>query len=347
MHSKTHSPRQGRLRGDYDTRMRTASSRIGFYLLFLAVSPLFLVGYYLWIGTSLLSRNPTVSRTAQGPLWARFAEHHFGTRTDKAADQLLRALPGIPRWGIRLTTDPVMWAHHRTGYVPRMFRYPFPGEVKPSQQASARIDFFDTAVDRYLPEIDQFVILGAGFDTRAYRLPDDAAVRVFEVDAPATQQVKREALDKAGIDTSSVTFVSADFETDDLLATLTAAGFDPDKPTLFLWEGVSMYLDRKAVETMFRTIAATAPGSAVAFDYYTDEVLQSGKVFWRLARLTTKSAAEPLKFGIDATPPSRERLSELLQSCGLELAEQRTLGSDTAKRRAWGGFATAVVKPAS
>jgi hypothetical protein len=70
-----------------------------------------------------------------------------------------------------------------------------------------------------------------------YRLPKDAQVRSFEVDAPKTQAAKRELLNKAGIDTRGVTFVSADFETEDWLTRLVESGFDTGKPCLFLWEG--------------------------------------------------------------------------------------------------------------
>jgi methyltransferase (TIGR00027 family) len=86
-------------------------------------------------------------------------------------------------------------------------------------------------------------------------------VRVFEVDSSQTQIVKRETLKKAGIDSSGVTFVPADFENEDWLACLTAAGFDRGKRSLFLWEGVTMYLDREAVEDTLRKIASTAHGS--------------------------------------------------------------------------------------
>ena len=57
----------------------------------------------------------------------------------------------------------------------------------------------------------------------------------------------------------------------------------------------------------------------------------------------TKAAREPLKFGVDSSPPSSKRLAELLQSCGLTLGEQRTLGRETDVARAWSGFATAIV----
>jgi len=316
-----------------------------FYILSVLLFPVTLLGYVIWVGKGILTWSASgVSGTAQGPLYARWFEHNLGTRQDEPANRLMMVLPGIPRWGLRLVSAPTLLAHRVTGYVPRAFRYPFEGDVPPQYEASARVAFFDHAVDRYLDDITQFVILGAGFDTRAFRLPKGARVRSFEVDAPKTQAVKREALRKAGIDTTDVTFVSADFEQEDWLTRLVDAGFDPGRPALFLWEGVLVYLDRDAVEATLHKIASTAKGSVVAFDYFTTEPLVSRALYWRYARAGTRAAGEPLKFGIDSTPPSRERLAELLRSCGLSLVEQRTLGQETEGKRAWGGFATAIVE---
>ncbi len=327
--------------------MRKLVSRVAYYILCALMSPLILIGYIVWVGKAIVTGRSGVSGTAQGPLIARFSEHKFGTRQDEAADRLVRALPGVSRLGLRLAVGPVLLAHRLTGYVPPAFRYPFEGDISPQYEVSARIWFFDAAVDRHLLDVAQFVILGAGFDTRAYRLPNDTRVRVFEVDSPQTQIVKRETLKKAGIDSSGVTFVPADFEKEDWLACLTAAGFDPGKRTLFLWEGVTMYLDREAIEDTLRKIASTAHGSVVAFNYVTTEPLESRALHWRYGRATSKAAGETLKFGVDSTPPSRERLAELLRSCGLSLSDQRTLGEDTQTRRAWGGFATATVEKSS
>ncbi len=121
-----------------------------------------------------------------------------------------------------------------TGYVPKAFRYPFEGDVPPQYEASARVDVLRrrrrTLPPRRLP---QFVILGAGFDTRAFRLPGQARVRSFEVDAPKTQAVKREILEKAGITRRGVTFVAADFEKEDWLAKLVDCRFrcQPSRPS--------------------------------------------------------------------------------------------------------------------
>jgi methyltransferase (TIGR00027 family) len=316
-----------------------------FYILSVLLFPIMLIGYIIWIGKAYLAgRKSGVSVTAQGPLSARWIEHNLGTRRDEPANRLMMVLPNVSPLGVRLAAGPMLLAHRLTGYVPKAFRYPFEGDIPMQYEASARVAFFDNAVDRYLTEIAQFVILGAGFDTRAFRLPENIQVRSFEVDVPETQAIKRKMLEKANIDPAGVTFVAADFEKDDWLARLIEAGFDPDKPALFLWEGVIMYLDRKAVEATLRKIASTAKGSVVAFDYFTTEPLESQALYWRYARAMTRAAGEPLKFGIDSTPPSSERLDKLLRACGLSLSEQRTLGQETKGKRAWGGFATAIVK---
>jgi methyltransferase (TIGR00027 family) len=318
---------------------------IVFTILGVLLFPVTLTGYVIWVGKALLAgRNTGVSGTAQGPLSARWFEHNLGTRRDEASKRLMMVLPGVSHLGVRLVTGPLLLAHRVSGYMPKAFRYPFEGDISMGYEASARQTFFDTVIDRYLADIAQLVILGAGFDTRAYRLPKDARVRSFEVDASKTQAIKREMLEKADIDSTRVTFVNADFEKEDWLSQLVEAGFDADKPALFLWEGVIMYLDREAVEATLRKIASTAKGSVVAFDYITTEPLESHALYWRYARAGTKAAGEPLKFGIDSMPPSSERLAELLRSCGLSLGEHRTLGKETEGKRAWGGFATAIVK---
>jgi methyltransferase (TIGR00027 family) len=315
-----------------------------FYIVNVLLFPVTLLGYVIWLARIyMVGRASGASTTAQGPLSARAFMHRLGLRRDEAAYQLLMALPSTSGLGVLLTAGPMLLAHRLTGYVPSAFRYPFEGEVPPQFEASARVTFVDAAVERYLATIDQFVILGAGFDTRVFRLPRLGQIRCFEIDTPQTQATKRQLLRQVGIDTTAITFVAADFEAEDWLARLVEAGFDPHQPAVFLWEGVIMYLDRPAVESTLRKVASTAEGSALVFDYFTVEPLRSPGLYWRYGRTMTRAAGEPLRFGIDSTPPSRDRLSELLQSCGLTLAEQRTLGQETDGKRAWGGFAVATV----
>lgn len=330
---------------NYGTR-RAQGPRAGaiFAIVSILLFPVSLAGYLLWIFRIYFGRRtPGVSITAQGPLSARWSQHFLRTRRDRAASRLLPALPGVSHLAMWLSFQPTLLAHRLSGYVPKAFRYPYEGEVVEGYMAAARQSFFDAIVERYLTSIDQLVILGAGFDTRAYGLRGKSRVRAFEVDVPETQAVKRESLRRAGIEVAKVTFVPADFEKDDWLRKLVEAGFNPGRPALFVWEGVIMYLNPDAVEDTLRKIARTARGSVVAFDYFTTEPLVSRSLYWRYGRFATKAAGEPMTFGIDSTPPSRERLAELLQRCGLALGEQRTLGQETAGKRAWCGFATAIV----
>ena len=115
--------------------------------------------------------------------------------------------------------------------------------------------------------VTQYVVLGAGYDTFAYRNPFPE-LRVFEVDHPATQATKRQRLAHSGIDIpSSLTFVPIDFTTTKLDEALRGAGFDETKPAFFSWLGVVPYLDRPAIDATFRFIAALPKKTALVFDY--------------------------------------------------------------------------------
>jgi methyltransferase (TIGR00027 family) len=116
--------------------------------------------------------------------------------------------------------------------------------------------------------IAQLVILGAGFDTRAWRLGALADATVFEVDHPSTQALKREQ--SAGIPAKArqVRFVATDFHADDLANLLRAAGYDASRPAFWLWEGVTMYLRPEAVAGNLASFAAlSTPGSHLAMTY--------------------------------------------------------------------------------
>lgn len=117
--------------------------------------------------------------------------------------------------------------------------------------------------------VRQYVILGAGLDTFAYRNPfGDEGLRVFEVDHPSTQASKQLALKGGGIDTpESLTFVPVDFEQSTLAKGLEEAEFRSDDPAFFSWMGVSMYLTPEAFLEGLSYVAARPKPSAVVFDY--------------------------------------------------------------------------------
>jgi len=135
--------------------------------------------------------------------------------------------------------------------------------------------------------VSQYVVLGAGLDTFAWRNPFPA-LQVFEVDFPATQEWKRALLDEAALaQPANLRFVPLDFEHKTLAAGLAEAGFDATTPAFFGWLGVVPYLTREAFRATLGDIASMPAGSGVGFDYgLSPEVLSP------LRRLALKALAE-------------------------------------------------------
>jgi methyltransferase (TIGR00027 family) len=224
-----------------------------------------------------------------------------------------------------------------------MLRYPYEGIPAFRHQTAVRSTFGDAAVEKYLPGVEQLVELGAGYNTRTVELQHDQRIRCFEVDLPRTQQLKLKLFHQCGVDTSGVTFVSANFLTDDWLDNLVRAGFDPTRPTFFLWEGVTYYLSRQAMEETFRKIATMPPGSVVVFDYATDAVIKMyRRPLGRLHKALLKAMREPQTFWIPSEPPVKETLATLMNSYGLSLREHLSWGHETKRKPLPGGLATAV-----
>jgi methyltransferase (TIGR00027 family) len=115
--------------------------------------------------------------------------------------------------------------------------------------------------------VRQYVLLGAGLDTFAYRSPHPG-LRVFEVDHPATQAWKREILGRARIaEPASLTFVPARFDRQTPMDALADAGFDRSAPAFFAWLGVTMYVEEETVYSTLREVGSARAGSGIVFDY--------------------------------------------------------------------------------
>lgn len=168
--------------------------------------------------------------------------------------------------------------------------------------------------------VDQYVVLGAGLDTFAYRNPHaPERLRVFEVDFPATQAWKRELLSRAGIaEPASLTFVPVDFERDALEAELRTAGFRADRPAFFSWLGVSMYLTRPTVTTTLAFVAKRPPGSGITFDYMTppSRLPWMARIAFSLVSRRVASYGEPWRTFFDPG-----ELASELRALGLEPTE--------------------------
>ncbi|VVB69710.1 Leucine carboxyl methyltransferase [uncultured archaeon] len=168
----------------------------------------------------------------------------------------------------------------------------------------ARVRYFDDFVKRSINEgLEQLVILGAGYDSRAYRIEGLAKIKVFEVDHPAMQAVKIEKIKKIfGCLPDHVTYNPADLERDDFGQKSLELGYSQSKKTLFLMEGLLYYLPPEIVNKILSFISKNSgEGSAIIFDYYPQSVVD-GSCELEVGRNLYNQLAqygEPLRFGIN------------------------------------------------
>ena len=156
-------------------------------LIWIAYLPVWLVVQTLYVAHMIfLSRKLGVSATALAPMTTRWLQHQLGLRRDEACAKLIRVLPNHCYAGLRAATLPVVLGHRLTGFVPKMLRYPYEGIPPVGHSTAVRSTFVDAAIERYLPGVGQFVVLGAGYDTRTVQLQHNRRIRCFEVDLPKT-----------------------------------------------------------------------------------------------------------------------------------------------------------------
>src|SRR5262245_33166906 len=173
----------------------------------------------------------------------------------------------------------------RLRFVVGLARLPLVGRLVPAfidhrwpgarTSGVARTRFIDDVIEANLGAgTEQVVMLGAGFDARAYRIPAMAKAVVFEVDHPATSAAKKARVEAAlGAVPRHVHFVAIDFNTEPLASTMSVAGFDVARRALFVWEGVTNYLAEDAVDATLRWCATAAASSIVVFTYVDRRVL--------------------------------------------------------------------------
>lgn len=168
---------------------------------------------------------------------------------------------------------------------------------------------------------EQYIILGAGFDTFAFRHPELAGrLQIFEVDHPATQAQKRERIARAGWEVPPhLHFVPVDFNWEGFAGALPLSAYDPRKVSFFSWLGVTYYLAREVVKNTLQAIAGlSAPGSQIIFDYMNADAFDPAKSGKRIQLMQgiAKMVGEPMQTGFDPGT-----LDSKLEGCGLHLVE--------------------------
>jgi methyltransferase (TIGR00027 family) len=258
------------------------------------------------------------SRTAQYVALYRALETHERRRAPLFRDPFARRFLDRPlAIAVSASRAPVL-----RGLVERYADRRSPGS---RTSAIARTAYIDDAVRAAIASgVDQVVILGAGFDCRAHRMPELRGAAVFEVDRADTQAAKRARVP----DRSPVRYVAVDFLRDEVGARLEDAGWQPRRRSLFVWEGVTNYLTEDAVVKVLRWFATTAPGSTIVFTYVHAGLLDGTVAFDGGALMldNVKRLGEPWTFGLYP-----EAVGDFVARAGLRMRED--LGADDYRRR--------------
>ena len=269
------------------------------------------------------------SRPSEG---GPFMEKSRASRTAQSM-AMFRALESARQEGVRLFSDPfaicflsrpmrlAVRAAEKSSVVQaclaKFIDQRWPG-ARPS--GVARTALIDSVLRKELASgIEQVAILGAGYDSRAYRIEEMKRVRVFELDRGETQRLKRKRLARVlGRLPQHVILVQMDFLRQTLPEALVSSGFDPGRKTFFIWEGVTHYLDADAVDSTMRFVASCAAGSVIAFTYIHRGLLDGSGTFSlspNVVRLL-EGAGEHWTFGFYP-----EELPAYLRARGLHLIE--------------------------
>ena len=185
----------------------------------------------------------------------------------RAAHQLLDDKPLLLSDPVAL---PLLGAHAAETIRGALARHQSPGGKALRAHVVLRSRFTEDRLEEAAAKgVTRYILIGAGFDSFALRQPSWArALKIVEVDHPATQSAKRERIARAGLpEPENLIFAPADFEREELGEVLARCGIGPGEPAFFSWLGVTMYLEEAAIDATLRAIAAFAPGSEVTLTF--------------------------------------------------------------------------------
>ena len=221
-----------------------------------------------------MNRRPAVAQTAFGPMVIAACEQ-YTPLAQRVVDDALAARFLPP--GQRLLLRACRWPAARRLLVEATER------MATGMWAAmlCRKRYADDEVTSALAAgIGQLVVLGAGLDTRAYRLAVPARARAFEVDLPANTTYKRRRVPAVlGAQPDLVSLVPMDFESSDLAAELASSGFVGDQPAVFVWEAVTQYLTQDAVHRTLAVLSTAAAGSRLLFTYVRQDFLDGTHLY--------------------------------------------------------------------
>jgi len=274
------------------------------------------------------SKKLGVSFSAIKALQYRWFMHYFNTRPDPISVAFTKKFPCESHFGMWSIMGPLIISQRLFGFTTRLGKLVEPGEETAGSTAGIRVLMFDKVMEKYVDEMEQIVLPGAGFDLMTLQFTKGKKVKVFELDQVNTLNVKVETLKKAGIEHDWITYIPVDYANESWVDKLLGAGFDKTKKTLFLWQSVSLYLEADIVKENLREMAdLCVDGSIIAQDFYS-KVFSSGEYSKAAKNFLSiiEKMGESSKFGIDMSDDPKAAVELFLKECGLKIIEINQFG---------------------
>ena len=276
----------------------------------------------------VISKQLGISFSAVQALQYRWIMHYFNTRPDPLSVAFTKKFPCESHFGLWSTMGALIISQRLFGFTTRLGKLVEPGEETLDAIAGIRVLIFDRIMAKYVDEMEQIVIPGAGFDLIALHSTKGKKVKVFELDQVNTLNLKVETLKKAGIKHDWITYIPVDYSNESWVDRLLDAGFDQTKKTLFLWQSVSLFLEADLVKESLKQMAdLCGDGSIIAQDFYS-EAFMSGAIS-KIAQIQMKLIevnGEPWKFALDMSNDPEAAVGSFLKECGLTMTEYTQFG---------------------
>jgi len=317
--------------------MKKAIQLLVFLIVQIPLIPVAIIGVVLVMYKEyVVAKRLGISPTTLGATPNKWLMHYFGTRPDEATVKFCKWLPIESHLGYFAASIAAIIANRITGFTPSLVAVPEAGTETLATFQNPKTLKFDRIMKVYVDQVEQVVVMGAGFDLRVLELTAGKNVKVFELDLENAQNLKLKTLKKAGIAHDWVTYISVNFDIESWVDKLTAAGFDKSKKTLFFAESVTPYLPEAAVEDMLEKVSElSTPGSVFAQDFFSSEFIES------LQKMSSTMRAFNL-WGVDMSGDTKTLIESLLETSGFELTHMVLFGKMTKKGKPFCAITVAV-----
>ena len=274
------------------------------------------------------SKKLGVSFSAGQALQYRWFMHYLDTRPDSISVAFTKNYPCESQFGLWTIMGALIISQRLFGFKTRLSKVAEPEEANLAAVSGSRVVMFDKIMEKYVDEMEQIVLLGAGFDLVALHFIEGKKAKVFELDQINTLNLKVETLKKAGIKHDWITYIPVNYANESWVEKLLEAGFDKTKRTLFLWQSVSLYLEADIVKETLKEMAdLCVDGSIIAQDFYS-KAFAEGKYSKESKNFLSiiEKMGEPAKFGLDMSDDPKAAVESFLEECGLQMTEYIQFG---------------------